>query len=164
MLSNQQLLQSYAEALRYMRNAEETLQKAGKENNRYDDEKYVSTACGTAYKGVLLAFDVWLELKGVPIPAKRDKTKRHRSIDMYKYEVGKLDRKMLSDLNVIYDVLHLAGYYDGIQDAIIISRGFAVAYAIIEKIKPVMPDTEIQQYLDNYRKPSFLSQIYSFLF
>ncbi|GHT68146.1 hypothetical protein FACS189452_07250 [Bacteroidia bacterium] len=162
-MNDQELLQSYAEALRYMCNAESTLQKAGKENNRYDDAKYVSTACGTAYKGVLIAFDAWLARKGAPMPTKRDKTKRHRSIDMYKKEVGKFDRKMLGDLNSAYNVLHLDGYYDGIADARIIRAGFAVAYEIIEKIKPAIADTEIQQYIDSYRKPSFLRKLYMLL-
>jgi hypothetical protein len=162
MLSDQQLLQSYAEALRYMRNAEETLQKAGKENNFYLDAKYVRSACGIAYLGVLLALDIWLELKGMPMPAKRDKKKRHRSIDMYKYDIGRLDGKMLINLNTIYDVLHLAGYYDGVTNVRIIQEGFAVACEIIAKIKPAMPDTELQVFLANYKKPSLLKKLYTF--
>lgn len=137
MLSDQELLQSYAEALRYMRNAEATLQKSGKENNTYLDVKYVRTACGTAYLGVLLALDAWLVLKGMPIPTKRDKTKRHRSIDMYKYDIAKLDGRMLIDLNTVYNVLHLNGYYDGIQNVRIIREGFSVAYEMIEKSNPL---------------------------
>ncbi|GHT68391.1 hypothetical protein FACS189452_07970 [Bacteroidia bacterium] len=154
MLSDHELLQSYAEALRYMRNAEATLQKSG---------KYVRTACGTAYLGVLLALDAWLLLKGTAVPTKRDKTKRHRSIDMYKYDVSRLDGKMLDDLNTIYDVLHLAGYYDGIQNVRIIREGFSVAYEMIEKIKPAIPDTELQTFLTNYKKPSLLKKIYMLL-
>ena len=38
----------YNEAIRYMENARETLQKAGKEDRFYIDKKYVKTACGTA--------------------------------------------------------------------------------------------------------------------
>jgi hypothetical protein len=163
MLSDQELLQSYAEALRYMRNAEATLQKSGKENNRYEDPKYVRTACGTAYLGVLLALDAWLLLKGTAVPTKRDKTKRHRSIDMYKYDVSKLDGKMLDDLNTVYNILHLAGYYDGVTDARAIKVGFTVAYEMIEKIKPAIPDTELQTFLTNYKKPSLLKKIYTFL-
>ncbi|GHU96002.1 hypothetical protein FACS1894156_6470 [Bacteroidia bacterium] len=164
MLSDQEQLKSYAEVLRYMRNAEETLLKSGKDNNRYLDPKYVSTACGIAYKGALKAFDAWLTAKGAPIPTKRDKTKRHRSIDMYRYDVGRLDKKMLDRLNGVYDVLHLAGYYDEVQDVRIIRAGFAVAYEIIEKIKPAITDTEIQQYIDSYHKPSLFKKLYTFLF
>ena len=39
---------SYAEAIRYMDNAKETLKKAGKEDYFYKDKKYVSSACGIA--------------------------------------------------------------------------------------------------------------------
>ncbi|MDR1416043.1 MAG: DUF5618 family protein, partial [Prevotellaceae bacterium] len=56
---------SYAEAIRYMNNAKETLKRAGKENNFYSDKKYVRTACGTAYNGMLIALDTYLLLKGV---------------------------------------------------------------------------------------------------
>ncbi|MDR0582018.1 MAG: DUF5618 family protein, partial [Prevotellaceae bacterium] len=56
---------SYAEAMRYMNNAKETLQKAKKEDNYYADRKYVRTACGTAYNGVLLALDAYFMLKDV---------------------------------------------------------------------------------------------------
>ncbi|GHT66966.1 hypothetical protein FACS189452_03790 [Bacteroidia bacterium] len=159
----QSKLQSYAEALRYMSNAEETLQKAGKENNRYLDAKYVSSACGIAYKGVLKALDAWLAIKGAPVPTKRNKTKRHRSIDMYRYDVGRLDRKMLEHLNIVYDVLHLAGYYDEVQKADIIRSGFEDAYEIIARIKPNIPEEELQNLLANYRKPSFIQRMYMLL-
>ena len=53
----------YQEANRYLQNARETLQKAGKEGNYYQDEKYVKTACGTAYNGVLKAIDGYFLLK-----------------------------------------------------------------------------------------------------
>jgi hypothetical protein len=36
----------------------------------------------------------------------------------------------------MYQILHLSGYYDGTQDAIVVKRGFEVAYQIIDKIKP----------------------------
>ncbi|GHU96901.1 hypothetical protein FACS1894156_8360 [Bacteroidia bacterium] len=164
MLSNQEQLKSYTEVLRYMRNAEDTLQKSGKDGNHYLDTKYVRSSCGIAYLGVLLALDIWLALKGIPMPTKRDKTKKHRSIDMYRYDIGGLDKKLLTSVNTVYNILHLSGYYDGEQDARIIRAGFAVAYEIIEKIKPAITDTEIQQYIDSYRKPSLFKKLYTFLF
>ncbi|GHU97112.1 hypothetical protein FACS1894156_8680 [Bacteroidia bacterium] len=164
MLSTQEQLKSYTEVLRYMHNAEDTLQKSGKDGNHYLDTKYVRSSCGIAYLGVLLALDIWLALKGIPMPTKRDKTKKHRSIDMYRYDIGKLDRKLLIDLNAAYEVLHLAGYYDGIQNVRIIREGFAVAYEIIEKIKPAITDAALQEYNDSYRKPSLFKKLYTFLF
>ena len=47
----------YSEAVRYMDNAKECLKKAKKEDNYYNDSKYVSMTCGTAYKGILIALD-----------------------------------------------------------------------------------------------------------
>jgi hypothetical protein len=62
--------------------------------------------------------------------------KKRRSIDFYTRNISKIDGKMLKYLDVVYDVLHLDGYYDGILNAKIINEGFATAYEIINKIKP----------------------------
>jgi len=122
----------YGDAMRYMDNAKESLQKAKKEGDIYRDPKYVRTACGTAYNGVLIALDGFLLLKGVEKP----KGKKRKSIEYYHNNLGKLDRKMLDNLNGAYHILHLSGYYDGINDAIVIKRGFDLANNLIEKIKP----------------------------
>lgn len=120
----------YNEAIRYMNNATETLKKAGKEDRHYKDDKYVKTACGIAYNGVLKALDGYLFLMNV------EKTKGRKSIEYYYEEVGKRDRKLVKDIHDAYEILHLSGYYDGITNVKIISEGFEVAYHIIEKIKP----------------------------
>ena len=122
---------SYAEAMRYMDNAKETLKKAGKEDNRYNDKKYVRSACGTAYSGLLVALDAYLQMKDFEMPKKK-----RRSIEFYLKSVAQLDKKLLKDLDVAYDTLHLSGYYDGNLDARVISAGFDNAYQIIERIKP----------------------------
>ncbi|GHV65334.1 hypothetical protein FACS1894199_05740 [Bacteroidia bacterium] len=123
---------AYAESMRYMNNAKATLQKARKEDNYYADKKYVRTACGTAYSGVLLALDTYLELKGVEMPKKK-----RRSIKFYTSHVAQLDGKLLNELNTVYEILHLDGYYDGIQKADVIKSGFDSANEIINKIKPI---------------------------
>ena len=46
---------SYTEAMRYIENAKEALHKAGREGKYYTDAKYVRTASGVAYSGMLLA-------------------------------------------------------------------------------------------------------------
>ena len=53
----------YTEAIRYMDNAKEVLEKAGKEYNYYIDDKYVKAACAIAYNGVLKALDDYFILK-----------------------------------------------------------------------------------------------------
>jgi hypothetical protein len=108
------------------------LRKARKEDDRYQDRKYVRMACGTAYNGVLLALDAYLQLKDVELPKKG-----RRSIEWYTANVAKVDRKLMNHLDDAYEILHLSGYYDGILNADIIKTGFNTAYSIIEKIKPM---------------------------
>ncbi|GHT23749.1 hypothetical protein AGMMS4957_15740 [Bacteroidia bacterium] len=144
---------AYDEAMRYMSNAKETLQKARKEDKFYADKKYVRTACGTAYVGVLHALETYLMLKGVEIPSK----KKHKSIEFYVSSVAQLDGKLLKELNAVYRILHIDGYYEGILSAATIKDGFDHAYSIIERIKPdhpvVLPPP--------VAKPSFFKQMYS---
>ncbi|MDR0294994.1 MAG: DUF5618 family protein [Prevotellaceae bacterium] len=123
---------SYAEAMHYMDNAKETLKKAGKEDNFYSSKKYVRSACGIAYCGVLVALDAYLELKGVEMPKKK-----RRSISFYTQNIAQLDNKLLQYLDSVYDTLHLSGYYDGNRNAKVIAAGFEHAYRIIDKIKPL---------------------------
>ena len=123
----------YNEAIRYMDNAKECLAKAKKEGKYYHDSKYVKMACGTAYSGMLVALDGFLILKGIHKPI----AKERKSIEYYQNNITKIDRKMLSWLNSAYQILHLWGYYDGIENAVVIKEGFDEAYKILEKIKPM---------------------------
>jgi hypothetical protein len=125
----------YSESIRYMDNAKETLLKAGREGLNYADKKYVRTACGTAYNGILVAIDAWFVLKGIPKPSK----KQRKSIDYYMHNIAQLDKKMLSNMDTAYKILHLEGYYDGIMSVKAIESGFDAAYEIIGKIKPENP-------------------------
>jgi len=129
------LSKEYAEAMRYMDNAKETLRKAGRDGPLYTDRKYIRTACGTAYLGVLIALDAWMKLKGFPELSK----KQRKSIGYYTDRIATVDKKMLSFLELAYDILHLNGYYDGIKGVKTIEEGFDAAYYIIDKIKPENP-------------------------
>jgi hypothetical protein len=120
----------YNEAIRYMANASETLKKAGKEGRYYTDEKYVKTACGTAYNGVLKAIDGYLMLKGV------ESKKGRKSIEWYQSNIAQIDKKLNVDLKNAYDILHLSGYYDGVTTIKVVEAGFEVANSIIDRIKP----------------------------
>ena len=122
----------YIEAMRYMDNAKELLENAKKEGGFYHDKKYVKTACGTAYNGVLVALDGFLQLKDI-----KPKGKERKSIEYYQENLGKIDKKLLNYLNSAYEILHLWGYYDGVTNAKVIKAGFDDAYTIIEKIKPL---------------------------
>jgi len=113
-----------------MDNAKEVLKKANKQDNFFQDVKYVKMASGKAYNAVLLALDGYFTLKEV------QKKKGRKDIDYYKSNLTKIDKKLLDYLNDVYEVLHLAGYYDGIKSVKIIDEGLNLAYAIINRIKP----------------------------
>ena len=132
-INEQQALKKeyYSEAIRYMDNAKEYLKNAKKEGLFYHDKKYVKTACGTAYNGLLLALDGFLQLKDI-----KPKGKDRKSIEYYQKNISNIDKKMLFYLNSAYKILHLSGYYDGIESVPVIKEGFDYAYYIIEKIKP----------------------------
>ena len=121
----------YSEAMRFMDNAKECLEKAQKDGNYYRDTKYVKMACGTAYSGVLTGLDGYLALKGI-----RTDKKVRKTIEYYQYNLAKLDKKMLDHLIGAYNILHLSGYYDGIQNVNVVKEGFVEAKTLIDKIKP----------------------------
>jgi len=122
----------YGDAIRYMDNAKKCLTEAKKEGKFYQDAKYVKMACGTAYSGMLVALDCFLKMKGVDTPGK----KTRKSIEFYQEHISKIDKKMLNMMNVAYNILHLSGYYDGINSVGVVKEGFDYAYSIIGKIKP----------------------------
>jgi hypothetical protein len=114
------------EANRYLTNAKEILsQKAGKENGAYTDKKYVRMAGHTAYMGVLHALDQLI------LPHNK---KRRNSMEHYQIFLSKYDRKLLSDFNDIYNVLHLSLGYDGVLNSKIVNEGMAMAKEFIQKI------------------------------
>jgi len=132
-ITEQQTLKEeyYNEAIRYMENAKENLKNAKKEDMFYHDKKYVKTACGVAYNGMLVALDGFLRLKDI-----KPKGKERKSIEYYQSNITKIDRKLLDYLNSAYEILHLWGYYDGITKVSVLKDGFDEAYKIIDKIKP----------------------------
>jgi len=122
----------YSEAIRYMDNAKDYLKQAKKEGSLYRDKKYVRTACGTAYSGVLIALEGFLVSKGIHAPDK----KVRKSAEFYQQNLAKLDKKMLDHFISAYRILHLYGYYDGLDIVSVVATGFGEADKIINKIKP----------------------------
>lgn len=119
----------YNEAVRYFQKAKEILKKAGKNHEYYLDSKYVSSACGVAYKGVLIALDGVLVARGVKPP------KNRASIEYYHDSIGKIDRKMLNALNHVYEILHRVGYYDGFTGIKVIQQGFEKAEFLMNRVR-----------------------------
>ncbi|MBO9640448.1 MAG: DUF5618 family protein, partial [Siphonobacter aquaeclarae] len=75
-----------------------------------------------AYSGVLLALDTVLGAK----------RKGRKSVEWYKEELGKIDKKMLSTFISAYEVLHLSMSYDGIPDVEIAQTGLKRADQLID--------------------------------
>jgi hypothetical protein len=114
------------EAHRYLDNAKEILrEKAQKEDKYYKDAKYVKMAGNTAYNGVLVALDGLLGVK----------KKGRKSVEWYKEELGKLDKKILYTFASAYETLHLLMGYDGSPNAIIANEGLKEAEAIIKWVE-----------------------------
>jgi len=122
------------EALRYLNNAKEILRKAPVEDGRYADVKYVQEACGTAYLAVLKAIDEFLLSRGL------SRKELPRSVDAYRKvlqkHLGFHDGKLLREFEVIYDELHIAGYYRGMLHSVdVVKAALKGAREFIEKIK-----------------------------
>ena len=114
------------EAYRYLDNAKDILrEKAQKEDKYYKDAKYVKMAGNTAYNGVLVALDGLLGVK----------KKGRKSVDWYKEELSKLDKKILYTFSSAYETLHLLMGYDGSPNAIIANEGLKEAEAIIKWVE-----------------------------
>ena len=110
------------EAKRHITNAKDLLSdKAKKENGYYQDRKYVKMAGHTAYAGVLVALDSILG----------DKKKGRKSLEWYKEELSKMDKKILSAFLATYDTLHLAMSYDGNLSSEVAVAGLKDAEKII---------------------------------
>jgi hypothetical protein len=122
----------YAEASRYRENAKKYLLKADIDNEGfYGDKKYVKTACGVAYSGLLIAIECFLTMKGVKIESNTIK-----DFYFYTYEINKIDKKIAKHYISAYDSLHKYGYYDGTTNSIIIKDGFKELDVFIELINP----------------------------
>jgi hypothetical protein len=120
----------YKEAMRYIDNARLQLKNAGKEDKFYKDVKYVHTACGTAYIGMIKALDILFDIKKVP------KKKGRKSIEYYQSNLSQIDKKLLNHLNNGYRLLHIEGYYEGVTNIKAIEAGFDDAISIIAALKP----------------------------
>ena len=115
-----------AEAHRYIDNAKEILrEKAHKDDKYYQDAKYVRMAGNIAYSGVLIALD---ELLGA-------KRRGRKSVEWYKEELSKIDKKILNSFNIAYEALHLVMGYDGVLSAKIAAVGLEEAETIINWVE-----------------------------
>ncbi|KJU87594.1 hypothetical protein MBAV_000222 [Candidatus Magnetobacterium bavaricum] len=121
------------EALRYLENSREILRNTPIEGNHYIDKNPVKEACGTAYLGVLEAINDALIKKGLTPKQLPKKVETYR-IALQEHLSVK-NGKLLKDFNSLYDLLHIAGYYQGLlYDAQVVKDTLKATEKFIKKI------------------------------
>lgn len=122
------------EPIRYLENAKDLLRKSPIEGNRYADEKYVKSACGVAYLGVLKAIEEHLLKKGLTKKELPKKAEEYRK-SLQKH-ISVHNGKLLKEFDDLYDELHIAGYYRGMLHRVnIVKEALKGAKEFIEKLK-----------------------------
>lgn len=122
------------EALRYLNNAKEILQKSPIEDNRYSDIKPVREAFSTAYLAILEAINEALLKRGV------HKKELPKKVEEYEKAIKKYfgiyNGKLLKEFAMLYDAIHIAGYYRGlIYNVDAVKDYLKSAKAFIDKIR-----------------------------
>lgn len=121
------------EALRYLENARELLNKSSIEDSLYTDEKYVKSAFGIAYLGVLKAIDEYLLNKGL---TRKELPKKGEEYEKALQNLSVYNGKLLNHFKALYNELHIAGYYRGnILHIEAVKAIFKAAKNFIEKLK-----------------------------
>lgn len=123
------------EAIRYLNNAKELLKKTPVEDNIYTDIKYVKSALGVAYLGVLEAINESLLNKGLTKKELPKKVEEYEKA-LKKY-FGAYNGKLLKEFSTLYDELHIAGYYRGLLHRTdVIKATLKGAETFIHKLRP----------------------------
>lgn len=122
------------EAIKYLNNAKEILKSAPVEDNVYTNIKPVREAFGTAYLAVLEAINEFLITK-------KGFTKKElpKSVEAYRKVLQEYlaihNGKLMREFEMLYDTLHIAGYYRGlIYNTDIVKGALKAAKTFIEKI------------------------------
>jgi hypothetical protein len=121
------------EALKYLNNAREILKKVPVEDDIYTEIKPVREAFGTAYLAVLEAINERLLKQGLT------KKELPQSVEAYRKALRKhiavRNGKLLREFEMLYDLLHIAGYYRGLlYNAKVVKDAMKAAQAFIAKI------------------------------
>jgi hypothetical protein len=118
---------------RYIKNAKEILNKAEKEGDYYSDIKYVRSAFGCLYLGILEVIDEFLLSKGVEkkdLPKKKDEY-----LKFLKKYCSAYNGKLMKEFDNLYDEIHIAGYYRGLLKSVkVVNSVFDEGEKFIRKI------------------------------
>jgi hypothetical protein len=128
----------FLEAERYYNNAKERLKEAKIEYNRYQDIKPVRGACGTCYLAVLLALDGYFISRGIEDEYLPSTTAGYREcLNKYLTHNGKVRQAF----SLVWEDLHVAGYYRGHSGVEMIKEGFKNAKIIIDTLSKITKST-----------------------
>ena len=89
----------------YFNNVKEQIDKAQKVNNRYTQNKYVRSACGTLYLALLIILDEIL------IFHKKNLKRDEKNYTNYMAKLKTINKTWMVNYKEAYDLLHLKGYY-----------------------------------------------------
>ncbi|MDR2691941.1 MAG: DUF5618 family protein [Dysgonamonadaceae bacterium] len=129
------------EAERYLQNARQILsEKAGKDDDYYNDSKYVKMAGHTAWCGILVALDAAL---GVRSGLKKNRRPEFKD---YQEAISRIDKKMPRILLNSYDTLHKTLGYDGNLNYTIVQSGLKEAQNIIDWAAKNCSDSKINNF------------------
>lgn len=124
----------HREAVRYLENAKEILKSAKREHNMYGDVKPVREAFGTAYLAILEAINEALLKRGIHKKELPKKVEEYEKV--LKKHLGVHNGKLLKEFTMLYDALHIAGYYRGLIYNVDAVRDYLKAARLfIEKVK-----------------------------
>lgn len=104
------------------------------EGSRYSDEKYVKSACGVTYLGVLKAIEESLLKKGLTKKELPKKVEEYRKA--LQKHASAHNGKLIKEFDDLYDELHIAGYYRGNLHRVEVVKGVLKgAKEFIQKLK-----------------------------
>ena len=146
------------EAERYLANARQILsEKAEKDGDIYNDDKYVRMAGNTAWNGVLIALDASLGIR------KGLKRNQRPDISDYQRAMSMRDQRMSKILHGAYETVHKSMGYDGNPAYGVVQTGMSFANDLVKWAdKNYYPTPE--EIAAWNKKPNFLQRIYSLFF
>ncbi len=120
--------EAIAEAKRYYKNAKDILKEVPVEYGIYKDGKKVREACAIGYLSALFAIDAFILSKG------KKPSELPTSYQGYRDWLKKAPHngKLLAAFRIVYENLHIFGYYRGGVNVDMVKAGFKYARVIID--------------------------------
>lgn len=116
-------------AYEYLANAKTILkEKAQRSNGYYSKLKYVKMAGNTAWNGVLVALDIYIQRLGIT-------KKGRKKVEDYQDLIAKENRKLLKVFQSAYNYLQILMGYDGDLNVKTAKTGLELAKEIIQWVE-----------------------------